>query len=43
MGENNAPLLYAGSTYIRKPAYEAIYLYLCELAGVDPYKEVPVK
>ena len=43
VGENNAPLLYAGSTYIRKPAYEAIYLYLCELAGVDPYKEVPVK
>ena len=43
VGENNAPLLYAGSTYIRKPAYEALYLYLCELAGVDPYKEVPVK
>jgi len=43
VGENNAPLLYAGSTYIRKPAYEALYLYLYELAGVDPYKEVPVK
>ena len=43
VGENNAPLLYAGSFYTRKPAYEAVYLYLCELAGVDPYKEVPVK
>ena len=42
VGEKNAPLLYAGSAYTRKPAYEAIYLYLCELAGVDPYKEVPV-
>ena len=38
VGENNAPLLYRGSTYIRKPAYEAIYLYLCEVAGMDPYK-----
>ena len=40
MGENNAPLLYRGDTYTRKPAYEALYLYLCELAGEDPYREV---
>ena len=39
VGENNAPLLYRGSAYTRKPAYEAIYLYLCEVAGMDPYKE----
>ena len=39
VGENNAPLLYRGSTYVRKPAYEALYLYFCELAGLDPYKE----
>ena len=39
VGEKNAPLLYRGSTYIRKPAYEALYLYLCEVAGLDPYKE----
>ena len=40
VGENNAPLLYRGDTYTRKPAYEALYLYLCELAGEDPYREV---
>ena len=39
VGENNAPLLYRGANYIRKPAYEALYLYLCEVAGMDPYKE----
>ena len=39
VGENNAPLLYCGSAYVRKPAYEALYLYLCEVAGMDPYKE----
>ena len=39
VGENNAPLLYRGSAYTRKPAYEALYLYLCEVAGMDPYKE----
>ena len=38
VGESNAPLLYRGSTYTRKPAYEALYLYLCEVAGLDPYK-----
>ena len=39
VGENNAPLLYRGANYTRKPAIEALYLYLCEVAGFDPYKE----
>ena len=39
LGENNAPLLYRGVDYARKPAYEALYLYFCESAGLDPYKE----
>ena len=39
LGENNAPLLYRGADYTRKPAFEALYLYLCEVAGFDPYKE----
>ena len=39
VGENNAPLLYRGANYTRKPAFEALYLYLCEAAGFDPYKE----
>ena len=39
VGENNAPLLYQGANYARKPAWETLYLYLCELAGEDPYKE----
>ena len=40
-GDNNQnhPLLYDGSGYTRKPAYEKLYLYFCELAGLDPYKE----
>ena len=39
VGESNAPLLYSGSKYERKPAYEALYIYLCDLAGVNPYQE----
>ena len=39
VGENNMPLLYKGSGYARKPAYETLYLYLCERAGLNPYKE----
>ena len=39
VGEKNAPLLYYGSAYSRKPAYETLYLYFCELAGLDPYKQ----
>ena len=40
-GDNNQnhPLLYDGSGYTRKPAYETLYLYLCGRAGLDPYKE----
>ena len=37
--EENHPLLYAGVNYVRKPAYETLYLYLCERAGLNPYKE----
>ena len=37
--EENHPLLYAGAGYARKPAYETLYLYLCERAGLNPYKE----
>ena len=37
--EENMPLLYQGVNYVRKPAWEALYLYLCELTGQDPYKE----
>ncbi len=38
VGENNHPLLWMGSGYTRKPAYEALYVYLCKLNGIDPYK-----
>ena len=38
-GKQNMPLLYQGVNYARKPAWETLYLYLCELAGEDPYKE----
>ena len=37
--EENMPLLYQGVNYARKPAWKTLYLYLCELAGLDPYKE----
>ena len=40
VGESNAPLLWKGNKYEKKAAYEAIYVYLCELAGVDPYQAV---
>ena len=38
-GKENRPLLYQGVNYVRKPAWETLYLYLCEVAGLDPYKE----
>ena len=38
-GRQNMPLLYQGVNYARKPAWNTLYLYLCELAGMDPYKE----
>ena len=37
--EENMPLLYKGVNYARKPAYETLYLYLCERAGLNPYKD----
>ena len=40
VGESNAPLLWKGNKYEKKAAYEAIYVYLCELVGIDPYQEV---
>jgi len=39
VGEANAPLLFSGNKFERKPAYEALYVYLCELAGINPYTE----
>ncbi len=39
VGESNAPLLFSGNKFERKPAYEALYVYLCELAGINPYTE----
>ena len=38
-GKENRPLLYQGVNYVRKPAWETLYLFLCERAGLDPYKE----
>ena len=38
-GKQNRPLLYEGVNYVRKPAWETLYLFLCERAGLDPYKE----
>ena len=38
-GKENRPLLYQGVNYVRKPAWETLYLYLCDVAGLDPYKE----
>lgn len=39
VGEENHPLLWKGSNYEKKKGYEALYLYLCELNGINPYKE----
>ncbi len=39
VGEDNQPLLWSGNKYTKKPAYEALYVYLCELAGIYPYQE----
>ena len=39
VGEKNAPLLWKGVNYEKKEAYKTLYLYLCELNGMDPYKE----
>ena len=38
-GRQNMPLLYQGVNYARKPAWNTLYLYLCEVAGLDPYKQ----
>ena len=39
VGESNAPLLWKGQNYEKKAGYEALYLYLCEVNGLSPYKE----
>jgi len=39
VGEENQPLLWSGNKYNKKAAYESLYVYLCELAGIDPYQE----
>ena len=38
VGESNAPLLWKGPGYEKKAGYDALYVYLCELAGINPYK-----
>nr|MCR5519837.1 endo-1,4-beta-xylanase [Bacteroidales bacterium] len=38
LGEASAPLLWKGNKYEKKLAYETLYVYLCELAGIDPYQ-----
>ena len=39
VGENNHPLLWKGAQYEMKEAYKTLYMYLCELNGLSPYKE----
>ena len=39
VGEKNAPLLWKGVDYQKKKGYDALYIYLCELNGINPYKE----
>lgn len=39
VGEENHPLLWKGNQYEKKEAYKALYLYLCELNGINPYME----
>ena len=39
LGENNHPLVWKGSQYEKKKAYETLYIYLCELNGISPYKQ----
>lgn len=38
LGESSAPLLWKGNKYEKKAAYETLYVYLCGLAGIDPYQ-----
>ena len=38
LGEDSAPLLWKGNKYDKKAAYETLYVYLCGLAGIDPYQ-----
>ena len=40
VGENNHPLLWKGANYDHMLAYDALYIYLCELNGIDPYTYV---
>lgn len=42
VGEKNAPLLWKGSGYLKKKGYETLYVYLCELNGINPYTEVEI-
>lgn len=39
LGEENHPLVWKGVNYEKKEAYKQLYLYLCELGGINPYKE----
>ena len=39
VGEQNHPLLWKGVAYDKKEAYDVLYVYLCGLNGINPYKE----
>ena len=39
VGEDNHPLVWKGVNYEKKEVYKTLYLYLCELNGISPYKE----
>jgi len=39
LGEQQHPLLWKGSLYEKKEAYTVLYVYLCELNGINPYKQ----
>jgi GH35 family endo-1,4-beta-xylanase len=39
VGEGNHPLVWKGNNYEKKEAYKSLYIYLCELNGISPYKE----
>ena len=38
VGEENHPLLWKGADYVAKESYKALWLYLCELNALNPYK-----
>lgn len=39
LGEDNHPLLWKSTFYVKKQSYMTLWLYLCELNGLSPYAE----